>query len=107
MDMLSPPPPEFTRLGHCFLQDDYEWGVNHFQEWAKQAIALTHLPPDKIESLKAYIDKILSLSDDETVDRAWRSMGAALGVRGGGRSRELFKIIRELLDIVEVKSLPV
>ncbi len=97
-------PPELTRLGSCFLQDDYKWGKDNFPAWASQAIALTHLPPDKIQSLKKYIDEILSNPDNDFVDRAWHSMGAALGVRGGGRSRELFKTIRELLDSVEVKS---
>jgi hypothetical protein len=100
------PPPKFHRLGSCFLQDDYKWGVNNFVDWAKQAIALTHLPPAKISSRKEYIDKILSSLDDDDVDRAWFSFGAAIVVRGGGQSRAMFKTIRDLLDTVEVKSLP-
>ncbi len=104
MDTFFDPPPELTRLGSCFLHDDYKWGKENFRAWASQAIALSHLPPDKIQSLKKYIDGILSNPDNDFVDRAWHSVGAALGVRGGGRSRELFKIIRELLDSVEVKS---
>jgi hypothetical protein len=104
MDALLDPPMEFSRLGACFLQDDYKWGVNDFSAWASRAIALTHLPPDKIQSLKEYLDGILSNPDNDFVDRAWHSMGSSLGVCGGERSRELFKIIRELLNSVEVKS---
>jgi hypothetical protein len=104
MNTFFDPPPEFARLGSCFLQDDYMWGKGDFRAWASRAIALTHLPPDKIQSLKKYIDEILSNPDNDFVDRAWHSMGASLGVRGGERSRELFKTLRELLDSVEVKS---
>jgi hypothetical protein len=109
MDM-PPSPPEFYFLGSCFIQDDFSWGVKNFPEWAKQAIALTHLPPARINALKAFIDQILSSSDDAYVDQMWNSMGASLlvHVSGGGTTsgitRHWFKTIRELLDTVEVKS---
>ena len=109
MDM-PPSPPEFYCLGSCFIRDDFSWGVKNFPEWAKQAIALTHLPPAKINSLKAFIDQILSSSDDIYVNHMWNSMGAMqVHVRGGGTSggltRQRFKIIRELLDTAEVRSI--
>lgn len=102
-------PPEFSRLGSCFIRDDFSWGVNNFSEWAKQAITLTHLPPDKINSLKAFIDEILSSTDDAYVDRMWNSMGASVvhstGSSSRGLTRRRFKTIRQLLDTVEVKSI--
>ncbi|RBP15897.1 hypothetical protein DFR50_107167 [Roseiarcus fermentans] len=105
-------PPEFLRLGSCFIQDDADWGMNNFPEWAKQAIVLTHLPPAKISSLKAFIDEILSSPNDAFVDRMWNSMGAPMQVhvRGDktastrGLTRGWFKTIRELLDTVKVTS---
>ena len=105
-------PPEFLYLGRCFIQDDASWGRKNFPEWAKQAIALTHLPPAQINSLKAFIDEILASADEAYVDRMWNSMGAPLRVHvygkppasTGGRTRGWFKTIRELLDTVKVKS---
>jgi len=107
---MPPSPPEFYYLGSCFIQDDARWGTKNFPEWAKQAIALTHLPPAKINSLKGFIDGILASSDDAYVDQMWNSMGASLlvhvsgGGTSGGLTRGWFKTIRQLLDTVEVKS---
>jgi hypothetical protein len=70
---------------------------------------LTHLPPAKINASKAFIDQILSSSDDAYVDQMWNSVGAFLvhvsgGGTSGGLTRQRFKTIPELLDTVEVKS---
>jgi hypothetical protein len=97
-------PAEFTRLGHCFLQDDYDWGIDDLAGWSKKAIALSHLPPGKIEAIKNYLDEVLGSNDDEYVDKVLSSFGAAFGMRGGGGSRKFFTLLRKLLDIVEVKS---
>jgi hypothetical protein len=105
-------PPEFLRLGSCFIQDDASWGRKNFPEWARQAIALTDLPPAQINSLKEFIDEILASTDEAYIDRMWNSMGAPLQVRvhgkepasTGGRTRGWFETIRELLDTVKVKS---
>jgi hypothetical protein len=104
-------PSEFSRLGSCFIQDDASWGRKNFPEWAKQAIALTHLPPAQINTLKGFIDEILASTDETYVDHMWNSMGAPLQVRvhgkppasSGGLTRGWFKTIRELLDTVKVK----
>ncbi|RBP15903.1 hypothetical protein DFR50_107173 [Roseiarcus fermentans] len=108
MEMAAP--SDFYYLGSCFIRDDAPWGWNNFPEWAKQAIALTHLPPDKIESLKAFLDRILSSPDDKYVDSMWNEMGVSTihvspGGNSGGITRQWFTTIRELLDTVQVKSL--
>lgn len=105
-------PPEFSRLGSCFILDDASWGRKNFPEWAKRAIGLTNLPPAQINSLKGFIDEILASTDEAYVDHMWNSMGAPLQVRvhakppasSGGLTRGWFKTIRELLDTVKVKS---
>jgi hypothetical protein len=107
-----PIPPGFLRLGSCFIQDDASWGRKNFPEWAKQAIALTHLPPAQINSLKGFIDEILASTDEAYIDRMWNSMGAPLQVRvhgkepasTGGLTRGWFRTIRQLLDTVKVQS---
>jgi hypothetical protein len=97
-------PAEFLRLGHCFLQDDYDWGFDDLEGWSREAIALSHLPPAKIEAVKKYLDEVLGSDDDEYIDKVLSSFGAAFGMRGGGRSRKFFALLRKSLDIVEVKS---
>lgn len=92
------------RLGHCFLQDDYDWGIDDLAGWSRKAIALSHLPPAKIEVVKKYLDEVLASDDDEYIDRVLSSSGAAFGLRGGGGSRQFFTQLRQLLDVVEVKS---
>lgn len=112
----SSTPPEFWRLGSCFIRDDAKdakWAREHFPEWAKRAIALANFLPAQINSLKAFLDEILSSTDDYYVDTMWNSMGAPLRVyvhgkapaSTGGMTRGWFKTIRELLDTVKVKSL--
>ena len=98
-------PPEFYRLGSCFLQDDYEWGMANLSQWATRAIALSHLPPSGVRALKLYIDDLLANENDEYIESAWWSSGAAFAMRGGGGVRAFLKTVRQLLDTVEIKSL--
>ncbi|MGO9772994.1 MAG: hypothetical protein ACLPSW_26280 [Roseiarcus sp.] len=97
-------PAEFLRLGHCFLQDDYDWGIDDLEGWSREAIALSHLPPAKIEAVKTYLDEVLRSNDDDYIDKVLSSFGAGFGMRGGGGSRNFFTLLRKLLDVVEVKS---
>lgn len=97
-------PGEFLRLGHCFLQDDYDWGIDDLAGWSREAVALSHLPPAKIEVVKNYLDQALGSDHDEYNGKVLASFGAALGMRGGGGSCKSFAPLRKLLDVVEVKS---
>ena len=102
MDMH--PPPAFDRLSSCFLSDDYAWGTHNFVEWTKRAIALTHLPPAKLDAVKSYLVSVIDSSDDKYVERVWLSLGAP--VAGRVEPRAMLKTVVELLDAVNVMSLP-
>lgn len=98
-------PSEFERLGSCFLQDDYDWGIENLPEWSKKAIELSHLPPSGIQTLKEFLDRTLESGDDDYVDTVLWSMGASFAMRGGGGARTFLTTVRQLLDTVKVKSL--
>jgi hypothetical protein len=78
-------PPEFSRLGSGFIQDDASWGRKNFPEWAKRAISLTLFTPAQINSLKGFIDEILASTDEAYIDRMWNSMGAPMRVHVHGK----------------------
>ncbi|WP_113888705.1 hypothetical protein [Roseiarcus fermentans] len=71
---------------------------------------MTQFPPANIDTLKAFLDQILSSPDDAYVDSMWNLMGPGrlVFVSGGGNSggitRQWFQTIRDLLDTVEVKG---
>ena len=64
---------EFQRMTHCFLQDEFEWGVNNETEWIKKALQLTHLPPSGVRALKEFLDQLLAQSDDKVLQDVWWS----------------------------------
>jgi len=100
MDNDFLPPPELRKLGHRFLQDDYKWGADHLDEWAKVAIKRARLSNDEIRTVVSYLDAVLETAPSEQLDQIWNMIGAALGTRGGGRM--LLKKVRDLL--VEANS---
>ncbi|MGO9774379.1 MAG: hypothetical protein ACLPSW_33470 [Roseiarcus sp.] len=97
MDNDFLPPSELRKLGHRFLQDDYKWGVDHLDEWAKVAIKRTRLSNDEIGLVVSYLDSVLEKADDDQLDQIWNMIGASLGTRGGGGGRMLLKTVRDLL----------
>ena len=99
-------PPEFSRLGHCFLQDDYDWGVDNVTEWIKRALALTHLSAAGVQNLRNHLDELLAQSDNRALERTWWASGSVYGLRGGESVRNFLTEVRRLLDIVEIKGPP-
>ncbi len=97
MDNDFIPPPELRKLGHRFLQDDYKWGVDHLDEWAKVAIKRTRLSNDEMRAVVSYLDTVLEKATNDELDQVWNMIGAALGTRGGGGGRMLLKTVRDLL----------
>lgn len=105
MEIIDSPPSEFSRLAHCFLQDDYSWGISNLSGWAERAIVLSHLPPKSVQTLMDFIDGLLSRKDDKYIEEVWRQFGGGFILRGGGAMREFMTTLRQLLDSVEIKSL--
>ncbi len=97
---------EFQRLAHCFLQDEFDWGVKHETEWIKKALQLTHLPPSGVRALKAFLDQLLAQSDDKALQDIWWSTCPSYFVSGPGAMRAFLTKIRRQMDEVEIKGPP-
>jgi hypothetical protein len=99
-------PPEFARLTHCFLQDEFNWGVNNETEWIRKALRLTHLPPSGIEKLKHFLDQLLAQDNDNVIRDVWWSTCPSYFVSPPAAVRELIKDIRQQIDLLEIKGMP-
>jgi hypothetical protein len=100
-------PNEFKRLSRYFIQDRYDWGVEHYPEWIKEALELTHYPPNRVQKLKDYLDYLLSLEGDKPLEDAWQATAPGFYRSGPGAMRRFFTQIRETLDTVKITFLPI
>ena len=99
-------PDEFRRLGGCFIQDHYEWGIEHPAEWIKEALELTYLPPSGVLKLREFLDHLLSQSDDKQLEDAWNNISPGWNMFGPGAKRWFLTEVRRLMDVVEIKGMP-
>jgi hypothetical protein len=97
--------PEFGRLAHCFLQDEFNWGVDNETEWINKVLRRIHLPASGVKALKAFLDQLLAQADDSVIQTVWWSTCPSYFVAGPGALRQLLAHIRQQMETVEIKGI--